>query len=115
DTFAGGLPHGGQPTRTEYFIKGTEPTSESPIYKSRDGQNYYVFHEDDPVSTDGVNRWQKGIDDWLNTEHKDDKMYHPPDDLANQKPADATPTPTPQQGVTPTLTPTPTLSPTPTE
>ncbi|MBU4016291.1 penicillin-binding protein, partial [Patescibacteria group bacterium] len=64
DSFAGGLPHGGQGTRSEYFIKGTEPTSESSIYRSKDGQNYLVFREDDPVSTDGINHWQKGIDDW---------------------------------------------------
>jgi len=109
DAFAGGLPHGGQPTRSEYFIKGTEPTSESPIYKSKDGQNYLVFQENDPVSTDGQNRWQKGIDDWLNIDHKDDKLYHPPDDLLKKN--SDTPTPTPQvQGaeVTPTDTPTPT-------
>jgi len=29
DAFAGGLPHGGQANRSEYFIKGTEPTAES--------------------------------------------------------------------------------------
>ncbi len=83
DSFAGGLPHGGQGTRSEYFIKGTEPTSESSIYRSKDGQNYLVFREDDPASPDGINYWQKGIDDWLNTEHKDDKMYHPPDEVVN--------------------------------
>jgi 1A family penicillin-binding protein len=110
DAFAGGLPHGGQPTRSEYFIKGTEPTSESSIYRSKDGQNYLVFHEDDPVSTDGINRWQKGIDDWLNTVHKDDKMYHPPDDVLGQSnKADNTPTPnnTAEGGNIITDTPTP--------
>lgn len=105
DSLAGGLPHGGQPTRTEYFVKGTEPTSESPVYKSKDGQNYLVFHEDDPVSTDGQNRWQKGIDDWLNTEHKDDKTYHPPGDIASNNNNGDTPTPTPEGN--PTATPDP--------
>lgn len=104
DAFAGGLPHGGQANRSEYFIKGTEPTAESSIYKSKDGQNYLVFREDDPVSTDGTNRWQKGIDEWLNTEHKDDKMYHPPDDVVNP-PANNESTPTPQ--VTEASSPTP--------
>jgi 1A family penicillin-binding protein len=84
DALGGGLPHGGQATRSEYFIKGTEPTAESSIYKSKDGQNYFVFHEADPVSTDGKNRWQEGINNWLNTDHKDTKEYHPPDDLLNQ-------------------------------
>lgn len=119
DSLAGGLPHGGQPSRSEYFIKGTEPTLESPIYKSKDGQNYLVFKEDDPVSTDGQNRWQKGIDDWIEAEHKDDKMYHPPDELkGGSKPSsDNTPTPTlgSSQGSEPTNTPAPTATIAPTQ
>ena len=110
DAFAGGLPHGGQANRSEYFIKGTEPTAESSIYKSKDGQNYLVFHEEDPVSTNGTNYWQKGIGDWLNTEHKDDKMYHPPDDVVNpptQDPNQPTPTPISQLTDTPTSSPSP--------
>lgn len=95
DAFAGGLPHGGQPTRSEYFIKGTEPTAESLIYKSKDGKNYYVFQEDDPVSTDGQNRWQQGIDDWANKEHAGDDMYHPPSELVKKDDPGATPTNTP--------------------
>lgn len=84
DALSGGLPVDGQPTRTEYFIKGTEPTSKSPIYKEKDGQNYFLFKEDDPVSQDGVNRWQQGIDAWIQQFHKDDKMYNPPDEVKNQ-------------------------------
>ncbi len=34
DSFSGGLPIDGQPTRVEYFIKGTQPSSKSPIYKT---------------------------------------------------------------------------------
>lgn len=116
DDFAGGLPHGSQPKRSEYFVKGTEPTGESPIYKSKDGQEYFVFKEDDPVSTDGQNRWQKGIDEWIEQFHKDNKMYHPPDELKNpnQEPKKDEPTPTPQvQGAAATPTPSSTPSPTP--
>jgi 1A family penicillin-binding protein len=110
DSVVGGLPHGGQPTRSEYFVKGTEPTGESPVYRSKDGQEYYVFREDDPVSTDGQNRWQKGIDEWIEQYHKDNKMYHPPDELKNpnQEPKKDEPTPTPEvQGaaVSPTSSP----------
>jgi len=107
DSFAGGLPHGGQGTRSEYFIKGTEPTSESSIYRSKDGQNYLVFREDDPASPDGINYWQKGIDDWLNTEHKDDKMYHPPDEVVNPPAQGSEPSPTATVQITeaPILTP----------
>lgn len=120
DSYAGGLPHGGQGIRSEYFIKGTEPTSESFIYKSKDGQNYLVFREEDPVSVDGINHWQKGINEWLDIEHKDDRMYHPPDEVVNPRstsdstpvptqatsePPSSTSTPTPQVTATPTLAP----------
>ena len=112
DSFGGGLPHGGQGTRSEYFIKGTEPTAESNIYKSKDGQNYFVFHEDDPVSGDGINRWQKGIDEWLNTVHKDDKEYHPDGDVLKESDKSG-PTVTSGAGVTdgPTPTDEPTIAP----
>ena len=114
DSLAGGLPHGGQSTRSEYFVKGTEPTSESPIYKSKDGQNYLLFQEDDPVSTDGKNRWQEGIDAWIEQFHKDDKLYHPPDEVKNPIKEDKKdePTPTPVPAVSGAAT-TPTISPTP--
>jgi len=102
DVLSGGLPHGGQGTRSEYFIKGTEPTSESPIYKSKDGKNYLVFKEDDPVSTDGQNRWQKGIEEWIAKEHPNDEAYHPPGELVNPSSNSDQPTPTPSTSPTPT-------------
>ncbi len=114
DSLGGGLPHGGQPSRSEYFVKGTEPTGEAPIYKNKDGQDYLLFIEDDPVSTDGQNRWQKGIEEWIEQAHKDDKLYHPPDEVKNpkreEKKDEPTSTPTPAvQGtnITPTPSPTP--------
>jgi 1A family penicillin-binding protein len=112
DALGGGLPHGGQATRSEYFIKGTEPTSEAPIYKSKDGENYLVFKEDDPVSSDGVNRWQKGIDEWIDTAHKDEKQYHPPDELKSQEKKDESPTSPPEATQAPTQVPAPTVVPT---
>lgn len=103
DAFAGGLPHAGQPTRSEYFIKGTEPTAESPIYQSKDGKNYLVLRESDPISTDGVNRWQQGIDAWIAQNHNGDDMYHPPDEVIRQATGDhSTDTPAPTQQPTPT-------------
>lgn len=105
DGFAGGLPQDGQPQRTEYFVKGTEPTSKSPVYKTKDGKNYIVLHEDDPVSTDGKNRWQEGIDAWIKQYHNGEDLWNPPSELKNwQQGGSDTPTPTPQ----PTDTPTPT-------
>lgn len=99
DAYAGGLPVDGQPTRKEYFITGTEPLNASAIYKpvkiSRhdnkklasqteivkgeyDTKTYLVFTEQDPVSGDGKNRWQEGIDAWV-AKQTDDK-FHPPTD-----------------------------------
>ena len=98
DSYAGGLPRDGQPKRTEYFVKGTEPTDISPAYKQlkisknngklandleiRLGQydikEYVVFEEKDPISTDGKNRWQEGIDEWRKAQ-PDDKFKYPTD------------------------------------
>lgn len=89
DAFAGGLPHDGRPTRSEYFIKGTEPTSVAPIYKkiklskadnnklangievltgAYDEKEFIVFTEADPTSGGSKNQWQEGIDAWLQTQ-----------------------------------------------
>ncbi len=103
DALSGGLPHGSDPTRSEYFIKGTEPVTQGSIYKNlkiskangklanemeiRAGQydekEFIVFSENDPVSTDGKNRWQEAIDKWVNDNHKDDPKYHPPTDKSD--------------------------------
>jgi membrane peptidoglycan carboxypeptidase len=91
DSFSGGLPVDGQTQRSEYFIKGTEPTTKSPIYQ----RDFYVFKEDDPVSTDGKNRWQEGIDKWIEEAHQGDSKYHPPDDVKNVARDEPTATPTP--------------------
>ncbi len=106
DAFAGGLPYSGQPTRSEYFINGTQPTSQSPVYQSKDGKNYLVFRENDPASTDGTNRWQQGIDAWITQTHSGDDLYHPPDEVIRQATGDhSTDTPGPTQPATPTPTP----------
>lgn len=99
DSLFGGLPYNGQPTRSEYFIKGTEPTAPSSVYQQKDGKTYYVVREDDPVSTDGVNRWQQGIDSWITQNHSAaDYQWYPPEDLLkslNIAPTSpVTPTPT---------------------
>lgn len=76
-----GLPHGGSPTRKEYFIRGTEPKIESSAYQrgkvcrnnphrlANDGEesdekDVVVLQENDPT---GANLWQKGIDEWVLT------------------------------------------------
>ena len=128
DSLGGGLPVDGQSTRSEYFIKGTEPQGPSSIYKtikvSKADSNkiasqseidknefeirkFIVFREDDPTSGDGKNRWQEGIDTWINENHKDDSLYRPPTEQSTRVVVD-TPTPTPSPTPTPTLSPTPT-------
>lgn len=96
DAFLGGLPRDGQPTRSEYFIEGTEPTEVSPFYKklkiskangklanevevksgNYEEKDYIVITETDPVSDDGKNRWQEAIDAWAQ-EQGDDKFKYP--------------------------------------
>jgi membrane peptidoglycan carboxypeptidase len=100
DNLFGGLPYNNQPTRSEYFIKGTEPTTTNPVYQGKDGKVYYVVREDDPVSTDGQNRWQVGIDQWIKDNHSAaDSQWYPPEDLLKslniQPTQPTTPTPTP--------------------
>lgn len=116
DALGGGLPVNGQPTRSEYFIKGTEPQGPSPIYEtlkvSKSNNNelasqseidsnqydtriFIVFKENDPVSTDGVNRWQQGIDDWVNQNYPNDPLYHPPTQTSSVVVGSPTPSPSP--------------------
>lgn len=110
DSLTGGMPYDNRSTRSEYFVKGTEPTSPSTVYKSKDGKTYIIFRESDPVSSDGVNRWQAGIDAWIEQNHKDDPIYHAPDDVINPKKEEKKeeePTPTPTETIIPTISPTP--------
>lgn len=97
DAFGGGLPVDGSATRKEFFIKGTEPVAKAPVYadikvSKRDNnklanpvevarneydlKTYIVIREQDPVSTDGKNRWQEAIDAWVGGQG--DSKFHPP-------------------------------------
>lgn len=103
DAYGGGLPKDGKSQRAEYFIKGTEPTAVSPIYKklklskgdndklanaveiangSYDEKEFIVFEESDPTSRDSQNRWQEGIDKWL--ELQSDPSFHSPSETSNK-------------------------------
>ncbi len=102
DAFGGGLPHGDQPKRIEYFIKGTEPQRRSPVYqklkisKNEDKKlandveiaagdytekDFFVISEKDPVSGDGKNRWQEAIDSWVNGQS--DERYKVPKETSS--------------------------------
>ncbi len=103
DTIFGGLPHFADPVRSEYFVKGTEPIGQSAVYKNFkisksngklanalelksnnfEEKEFIVLTENDPVSGDGKNRWQEGIDKWLLDNKKDDAKYHPPTDTSD--------------------------------
>ena len=133
DSLGGGLPKDENNKRSEYFIKGTEPTQFSSIYQRlklskrqagrlansdevRAGEyeekDYIVFAEDDPVSGDGKNHWQEGIDTWLNENKKDDQLYRPPHDTSDAQ-IEPTSTPKPEEPASPTQTPVPTVTPIP--
>lgn len=105
DSLGGGMPTAGRPIRSEYFVKGTEPTSESAIYKKKDDKIYIWIREPDPVSTDGKNLWQEGIDKWIEQNHKDDPLYHPPGEVINppiNNNSNPTESPTPSITISPT-------------
>ncbi|HLL61019.1 MAG TPA: transglycosylase domain-containing protein [Candidatus Nitrosocosmicus sp.] len=96
DSYLGGLPHEGNAKRSEYFIKGTEPKEISPFYKKlkisknngklaneleiKQGQyeekDFIVITENDPVSSDGKNRWQEAIEEWRKAQ-TDEKFKYP--------------------------------------
>lgn len=103
DALSGGLPHGSDATRSEYFVKGTEPVSAGSMYKkikiskangklandmeiksgNYEEKEFIVIREDDPVSESGKNRWQEAINLWINDNKKDDPLYHPPTDTSD--------------------------------
>jgi len=98
DMVSGYNAHDNFPSRMEYFIKGTEPVIDDPIHlqlkicKSDgklatpadisggnfDYKEFFKFTENDPTAGGGVNKWQEGINNWLNTQQ--DSRYHPPTD-----------------------------------
>ncbi len=103
DAFAGGLPHGSDPTRVEYFIKGTEPSGPGLVYKklkisktngklandlevktgNYEEKEFIVVIENDPVSETGKNRWQEAVNLWVADNKKDDPRWHPPTDISD--------------------------------
>jgi len=98
DKVSGYAAHDGFPSRNEYFIDGTQPKISDPIHlklkvckgvtglatpedvanNNYDEKEYFKFSEEDPVSKDGKNRWQMGIDSWISQQTDKDK-YSPPE------------------------------------
>ncbi len=106
DTFGGGLSVDGSAMRKERFVKGTEPIGPASIYQSikvskrdsnklanpveiakgeYDVRSFVVFIEKDPVSTDGKNRWQEGIDAWISAQG--DAKFHVPTETSESSDA----------------------------
>ncbi len=102
DKISGYRAHDGFDSKPEYFIKGTEPWANDPTHvmlKLCKGQDklanpsdvasgnydikeYFIFREEDPfIAEDKTNKWQEGIQNWLNTQA--DPKYHPPKDNCN--------------------------------
>jgi penicillin-binding protein 1C len=127
DSFLGGMVRDEAQKRSEYFISGTEPQGPSPIYqrlkisknqpdkKANDAEiaagqyeerDFLVLREQDPISTDGRNRWQEGIDSWI--QEQSDPRYKVP-----RETSDVSPAPTATPVYVDTSTPTPSPSPTP--
>jgi penicillin-binding protein 1C len=85
DAISGYPAHDGFPSKKEYVIKGNSPTLPDPIHSrlklcrgeeklaneariaagDYDEKEYAVLREADPVSQDGVNRWQEAISNWI--------------------------------------------------
>ncbi len=95
DAISGYPEHNGFATKEEYFVKNTAGALPDPIHQKIwvcKGQNkiatdaqkvagdneekeYVIMKENDPVSEDGVNRWQIGIDNWIASQDKDLYKY----------------------------------------
>jgi membrane carboxypeptidase/penicillin-binding protein PbpC len=99
DVISGAKAHDNWPSRSEYFVKGTEPQGPDTVHtnlkicksdgklatpsdvaaNNYDTKEYYVFKEEDPTAASGgENKWQQAILDWENTQS--DYKYHPPTD-----------------------------------
>ncbi|PJE67076.1 hypothetical protein COU93_00735, partial [Candidatus Shapirobacteria bacterium CG10_big_fil_rev_8_21_14_0_10_36_6] len=99
DKISGYLSHDGFASRQEYFIDGTQMVGtdlihlQAKVCKDKAGlatpedvannnfntKEFFKFSEDDPVSTDGKNRWQEGIDGWIAIQADKDKYFPPTD------------------------------------
>ncbi|MBI2465351.1 PBP1A family penicillin-binding protein [Candidatus Shapirobacteria bacterium] len=97
DKVSGYASHDGFPSVGAYFVDGTQPKNNDPIHlklkvcKDKGGlappedisngnfneKEFFKFREDDPISKDGKNRWQEGIDGWVSQQPDKDKYFPP--------------------------------------
>lgn len=97
DKISGYPKHDEFETKFDFFLNGTIPALPDPIHtkirvcKSDENKlatdaiiakgdsfekEFVVLKEEDPVSQDGINRWQQGIDAWISSQ--DNKLYKVP-------------------------------------
>ncbi len=103
DSISGYPKHDDFPSHQEYVIKGTLPPLPDPMHaklKLCRGENklatdakisandfeekeFIILKEEDPVSQDGVNRWQEAINAWVNGQT--DSRYKPPTEYCGEQ------------------------------
>ncbi len=103
DAISGYPAHSDFAKRSEYVIKGTLPSLPDPIHAKLklcrgeeklanearvasgdyDEKEYIVMRESDPVSQDGQNRWQIGIDAWIAAQ--DNGIYKVPTEYCGEE------------------------------
>mgnify|MGYP001583346992 CR=1 FL=1 len=102
DAISGYPAHDNFPESAEYVIPSTFPSLPDPIHSkikvcksegklatevdiqrgSYDEREFITLKEFDPISTDGKNRWQDGIDQWISSLPADQQSrYRPPTEL----------------------------------
>jgi penicillin-binding protein 1C len=102
DAISGYPAHDEFPARTEYVARGTVPSLPDQIHSKvklcrgedklaneariavgdYDEREFIILREDDPVSQDGRNRWQEGIDAWI--QNQDDSRYNVPTEYCGE-------------------------------
>lgn len=123
DSLAGGKPKDDANKRAEYFLAETQPKEVSSAYQriklsknqsgkrandkeiaagQYDEKDFIVFTESDPISIDGKNRWQDGINAWA--KEQGDEKYKVPTETSDHTPE---PTKPPEPTSAPTNTPAP--------
>lgn len=91
DSLSGMLPVKEFPTRQEWFIKGTKPTTQSTWYKNLEVCDTDRNLANDSCRDDGNTdtdlfvkveaerpEWQTGVDAWIKEHYNDDERYFPP-------------------------------------
>ncbi len=135
DSRLGGKVKDDDKKRSEYFLADTAPKEIASGYQKikisknqsekkaneyeigagqYDERDFIVLSESDPVSTDGKNRWQEGIEAWI--KEQSDNIYKIPQETSDFKPQPTnTPAPTSPPpsatAVPPTSAPPPTATP----